>query len=407
MSIKLDQIIKLRESIFLILIAIVFLAFIVSFALSNIAVFLFIPFFFLDTKEKIKSKLQAIKKNKVALLFGLFFLAQFVGIFYSEDLGFAIIRTKIMLPLLFLPAILSVEQLEEKTYNQLLNFLKYVIPLVFIYYLLIHYYYDGRLLNTFVHFTIKEKLKVSQFYLIFILMVPVIEALKQLYKSKQKIMNSLVLLVSMGILMLLGNKTVLVFLFFLGLGFSYNLWGVNKKATILSAVGIFIVIASASQIPIIKNRVNVFLKTTDLSMKTIITKNSFTYTKNTAEHRVLIDYLASKEIINSLPFGVGTGDYQQALNKQYEKVNFKAALGVGGYNTHNQYLSEFLKTGVFGGFLFIALLMALWKSPKRSMGFYFLLFFTLGCFVESYLVRQHGVVILAFMIPFLIKNERE
>jgi len=406
MNIKLDDIIEYREKIFVALVVLVFFTFSVSYALNNISVYLFIPFFFLDTKDKIKLKLQVIKKNKTVLLYVLFFLAQLLGIFYSEDSNLAIKRTLVMLPLLFLPAILSVEQLKEKAYNKLLSFLKYAIPLVFIYYLVVHYFIDGRALNTFVHFTIKEKLKISQFYLLFILLLPIFEALRQLQKSQFVVKNGLILILTLAVLLLLGNKTSLVFLGVLCIGFVFNLWNSNKKMVVLSLVVACIAVASAIQVPVIKNKVDVFLKTTDLSMETIITKNSFTHTKNTAEHRVLIAYLAVKEIVHSLPFGVGTGDYQLALNKQYKAINFKAALKGKGYNTHNQYLSEFLKTGVLGGILFIMLILALWKIPKGKMGFYILLFFSLGCLVESYLVRQHGVVILAFMIPFLIRNEK-
>ncbi len=407
MSTKLHYIIKNREQVFVALVALVFITFIVSFALNSISVFLLILFFFLDTKEKIKLKLEAIKKNETVLLYVLFFLAQLIGVFYSENYDLAIKRTLVMLPLLFLPAILYTEQLETKTYNKLLLFLKYAIPLVFIYYLIRHCFIDGRTLNTFVHFTIKEKIKVSQFYLIFILLLPIIEALKKLKNKQSLLKNSIVLLLTLGVFLLLGNKTSLVFLSFLSFGFIYNLWRVNKTHAIISLVAVGVLTIAVVQVPIVKNRVNVFLKTTDFNMKTIITKNSFTHTKNTVEHRILIDYLAIKEIVGSFPFGVGTGDYQEVLNKQYKAVNFKAGLKGTGFNTHNQYLSEFLKTGVLGGVLFILLLLNLWRKPKKVMGFYVLLFFSLGCLVESYLVRQHGVVILAFIIPFLIKNEIE
>ncbi|MCL5127260.1 hypothetical protein M4I23_02485 [Algibacter sp. L4_22] len=138
-------------------------------------------------------------------------------------------------------------------------------------------------------------------------------------------------------------------------------------------------------------------------METIITKNSFTQTKNTAEHRVLIDYLAIKEIMATLPFGVGTGDFQEALNKQYNTVNFKVAIK-NKFNNHNQYLAEFLKTGVLGGVLFLMLVFTLWKTKKSRMGFYFVLLFSIGCLVESYLDRQHGIVIFACIIPFFLNQ---
>lgn len=406
MNTKFHQILQFRERIFFILLLLVFTTFTISFALNSISVFLFIPFFFLDTRENIKEKWCVIKTNKVVLLYVLFFIAQVIGICYSYNVSLAIKRVTVMLPLLFLPAILSVEKLEYNSFNQLFCFLKYVIPGVFIYFLIIHYFIDGRGINTFVHFTVKEKLKVSQFYLAFILMVPIFESLRQIRKNKKALIDYIILIVTLGVVILLGNKTTLVFLSILFLGFINTLWrSVKKTAFFVTLFGVTLIVA-LSQVPVIKNKVSVVLKTTDINIDTIITKNSFTHTKNTAEHRVLIDYLSVQEIVNSFPFGVGTGDYQIALNKQYKKVNFKAALK-SEYNNHNQYLSEFLKTGVIGGCLFITLLIVLWRLPKKNMGFYFLLFFSLGCLVESYLVRQHGVVIFAFIIPFLIKNEIE
>jgi hypothetical protein len=156
------------------------------------------------------------------------------------------------------------------------------------------------------------------------------------------------------------------------------------------------------QTPILKDRFNVFIKTTDLNLATIITKNKYTQTKNTFEHRLLINYLSLKEIGKSLPLGVGTGDFQSALNKQYKTINFKAALK-GKLNNHNQYLSEFLKTGFLGGILFLWLLFCLFKKIKTKQFFYpfILTFFSFACVVESYLDRQHGVVIFAVLIPFL------
>ena len=404
MSFNLSYIIKKRESIFFVLTTFVFLTFTISYALNSISLFLFIPFFFLDKKQRIKEKLFALKKNKTVILFVSFFLVQAIGITYSQDINFAIKRTLVMLPLLFLPAILFVEELDKKKFDKLLCLLKYAIPLTFLFYVIIHCFIDKRAINTFVHFTVTEKIKISQFYLAFIVMVPIVETLRQIQKQQKLVINGLILIIALGILLLLGNKTIVVFLVILSLGILYNLIKTDKKKALIATIAIVLIVLLGSQLTIIKNKMGVFFKTTDFNLETIITKNKYTHTKNTAEHRFLIDYLSIKEIKDALPFGVGTGDFQEALNKEYEKINFKAAIKEG-YNNHNQYLSEFLKTGILGGLLFITLIVFLWNTPKSTIGYYFLLFFTLGCLVESYLDRQHGVVIFAFIIPFFIKNE--
>lgn len=403
----LSNIIKHREKVLLILIALVFLSFIFSYALSNISMFIFNVFFFLDSKKRIREKWEEIKKNKIVILYVLFFLIQVIGIFYSENVSFAITRTKVMLPLLFLPAILSVEKLSKDKYNKLLIFLKHIIPLIFLFYIFIHVFIDGRSINTFVHFTVKEKIKVSQFYLLFVLMIPVLETLRQLYYGNKRILNSLILVTSFAILLILGNKTILVFLILLSVIFLIKSFEKSKKNGVIVLLAIFFLGSLVFQVPIIKNRLEVFVKTTDMDMNTIKTKNKFTITKNTFEHRILIDYVSLIEIKKAFPFGVGTGDYQDKLNKQYESIQFKAGI-TRGFNNHNQYLAEFLKTGVLGGLLFILLIISLLKQIQKEHFFYSYLitFFALGCMVESYLDRQHGIIILAFIIPFFLYEER-
>ena len=156
----------------------------------------------------------------------------------------------------------------------------------------------------------------------------------------------------------------------------------------------------------ISQKLDVLTKTTDFDIEIIKTKNKVTFTNNTLEHRILINYLALNEIANSFPLGVGIGDYQDVLNKNYQKIRFKSAMKQG-YNNHNQYVSEFLKTGLLGGCIFLILLFYLFKSSNINNEYYLilLLLFSVGCFFESYLDRQHGVFIFSFFIPLFYKYD--
>ena len=403
MNISLTYLIKYREVIFCIIIAIILCAFTVSYAVTNIALFLLIPLFFLDTKNNISLKILSIKRSKAVLVYMLFFLVQCVGYFYSQDKSFAFRRIVVMLPLLFAPAIVFSESITRKNAYKLLSFLKYAIIATFVFLFLSHIFILKRTLNTFVHFTVEEQLGISQFYLTFILLLPILITLKAIFKKQQVFLNTVLLIISIAILLLLGNKTFWFFMVLLGLVYTVLLIvrSQTKKAMLLIAIALISVFV-ASQTNIVKNRMGVFIKTTDFDLETIITKNKFTETKNTFEHRLLINYLAGKEIIKALPFGVGTGDFQTVLNTQYKAVNFKRGIK-GRLNNHNQYLSEFLKTGVLGGFLFLFLLYSLFKKANSQQFFYpiFLSFFIVACGFESYLFRQHGVVIFVFLIPFL------
>ena len=68
-------------------------------------------------------------------------------------------------------------------------------------------------LNTFVHFTIEEQLGVSQFYIAFIVFLPILISFKSILEKKQLILHTILLCISVGVLFLLGNKTTLFFLF--------------------------------------------------------------------------------------------------------------------------------------------------------------------------------------------------
>ncbi|WP_417859712.1 O-antigen ligase family protein [Winogradskyella sediminis] len=314
------------------------------------------------------------------------------------------------LPILFLPAILLTEELCLKKMDVLLNGFKYWIFTVFLFYITLHVFLDENSLETFVLFIITDRLGISQFYIVFILIIPIITTVNAIRNKKNIPLNIVLLACFVFFLFLLGNKTSVFILFTLSILFAFqrnrlfnSIW---KKVTIV-AVGIVIVI-SAYHMPGIQRRVDILVKTTDFNIETIITKNSVTLTKNTLEHRLLINYITVNEIIDNFPFGVGTGDYQDVLNSNYKAINFKQGIRQR-LNNHNQYLSEFLKTGILSGTILLFIMFYLLKcsSFKNQYYIYMVLSFAIACLFESYLDRQHGVIIFAFIIPLFLQNEIE
>lgn len=401
MSIKF---LKYREPLLVFLIVLVFLSFTLSFAINSIATFLLLAVFFFDSPEEIRKKVQRIVSDRLVMLYVVFFAVQLVGLLYSEDFKQGLRRVSVLIPILFVPAVLCAERLEVKQVQKVLDIVKIGVPITFICLLVDHLIFMDKALNTFVHFTINEKIGISQFYLAFILILPLIECLRCLIQKQKVISNLVFLAINLGVIFLLGNKTVLFFLILLALLISIKTTKRNwKQGCIIIGISVSAIVV-ASQITIIQNRVNVFLKTTDFDFATVVTKNNFTITKNTVEHRFLIDYIALNAIKNGLPLGYGTGDYLNVLYDGYNELNFKAGIHYK-YNAHNQYFSEFLKTGILGGVTFIVLIAILLKQVDFENYFtLIILFFALGCCFESYLYRQHGVVIFSFVLPFLIYN---
>src|SRR5690606_26196847 len=89
------------------------------------------------------------------------------------------------------------------------------------------------------------------------------------------------------------------------------------------------------------------------NMGQIMVKNKYAYTRNTFEHRAYIGYLVMSDWKNSFPFGFGTGDTQPYLNHLYKENTFLTGTKYG-LNAHNQYLQEYLKTGILGLTVFLS-----------------------------------------------------
>lgn len=382
----------------------------VSFAINSIGVGVLCAFFFLDSITNIKAKLQKAKQSRIITLYFLFFILQIVGMLYTDNREFGMKRIITQLPILILPLILLSEELCLKKMNVLLDGFRYWILTVFLFYIAQHVFMDKNSLETFVLFIITDRLGISQFYVVFILLIPIITTVNAIRNKKNITLNIILLAFFVFFLFLLGNKTSVFILFILSVLFAFqrntlfnSIW---KKVTII-VVGIILVI-SAYNMPGIQKRVDVLVKTTDFNIETIITKNSVTHTKNTLEHRLLINYITINEVVDNFPFGVGTGDYQDVLNNNYGAINFKQGI-CHELNNHNQYLSEFLKTGILSGTVFLLLMFSLIRQSNFNNQYYIyiVLSFAIACLFESYLDRQHGVVIFAFIIPLFLKYEIE
>jgi O-antigen ligase len=381
-----------------------FISFIASFAINNIIVWSMPLFYMADTRQNRISKLKKAFQNPAVHLFLIFFFCQLAGLFYTSDIPQGWDRILSMFPLAFLPIVLISEPLSSNDQNWILRLLKFVIPTIFIGLLLFHMLAEGRTPDTFVYFSLVEGLGISQFYLAFILVIPLLGAFDGLQKKQFLIGNALIFLISLGLLVLLKNLTSLLFILILWIFLMIRFFAKTQhlKAALVILLGVLI-FSFSIQLPLIQTRLQFLVKTTDFDIETIITKNQYTYTKNTLEHRFLIDYVALKTVQKTLPFGLGTGDVQEYLNEGYTAIGFKSGQKFH-YNAHNQYLEELLKTGLIGLMSFVILLVYLCTKINLSDPYYpfILLFFITGCFFESYLNRQHGVFIFGFIIPYFL-----
>lgn len=400
-----------REHIYVALLLLVLMSFMVSYALNSISTVLLGVFFFIDRTKNIRTKLRVFKESRIVVFYVLFFIGQCIGLIYTENIAYGIQKATLFLPLIFLPAVLLSERLNLKYFGYALEILKYWTAIVFLYLLITHLYVDERPLSNFVNHTINARLGISQFYLVYLILVPVLYCFFQIEKSHRVIVNGFFLVLFIFFIVLMANRFSFIMLIGVLLlkgknimsSMSSTMWKWSFLPLFVS-LAILLVVYS----PGLRKKVDVFVKTTDFDIETVITKNKVTYTKNTFEHRFLINYLSLSIIKDNLLFGVGTGDYQDMLEKSYDEIHFKSGMGLK-LNNHNQYLTEFLKTGILGGLCFIYLLFLLAREASLSNKYfvYFVGFFIVGSLLESYLSRQHGIVVFSFFLPLFLKFEME
>lgn len=108
-------------------------------------------------------------------------------------------------------------------------------------------------------------------------------------------------------------------------------------------------------------------------------------------------------------FGIGSGDIQQAFEKQYELDNSPLELG-NRNRSHNQFLTYFITFGVVGFTLFSWIILKAWKyfgSQNNILGIIFLIISILSFLVEDTLETQMGVTFFAYFFGFFISSSKK
>jgi len=121
--------------------------------------------------------------------------------------------------------------------------------------------------------------------------------------------------------------------------------------------------------------------------------------------RILIWKSASNLVIQHPLIGVGTGDVNNELVKEYENRSY-SGIKEKRLNAHNQYLQTALSTGIPSALLLLLFLifpMLAFSSPKYRILHYFIVIFCVNGLVESTLENQAGVVFFMFFYFLLLR----
>lgn len=129
------------------------------------------------------------------------------------------------------------------------------------------------------------------------------------------------------------------------------------------------------------------------------------------EDRITIWNTVNNILKQNIVFGVGTGDIQDELNKEYVKTG-NTRLAEDNFNAHNQYIEVILENGLIGLVLFLLLFGVMFyiSISERNIIYMMFLFIVLFSFLfETMLNRLAGVSffsLFSFLLIHINMNEQ-
>jgi len=221
-------------------------------------------------------------------------------------------------------------------------------------------------------------------YFSIIIAIALIFSVYLLFESKKKIYLLPIILFLTLIIMLAGKATILA-LFIIVLSILFIL---GKKRILIPIIISILVIGFL--IPSIKTRTSELFQKQTYSQLDTLNSSSIRYYLNKSSFELLQD--------NWL-IGIGIGDVKTEVMRVFQsKFNGKEDL-----NSHNQYFSIWLATGVFGFIFFLYMLVFNFRLALNSSDLVFLsllILFTINFLTENLIERQTGVILFSFLINF-------
>lgn len=213
---------------------------------------------------------------------------------------------------------------------------------------------------------------------------------------KRNLFQMISLGVFLTILFLLSSKMTILALILLILVSTFLSQAITIKKKIIYTLVIASLSVSFLKIPTIEQRTKeLFKKETYLEYKR----------HNSTSIRLSILRCGLNISGNNLFFGVGMGDVENELIDCYETISYD--LVQRKYNSHNQYLSILIGTGLFGLLVFLVFLvynlMLSYKFNKKAT-FLIIVFYTINMLSENLLERQNGIILFFFFICYFTQS---
>jgi O-antigen ligase len=356
-------------------------------------------------------------KNKVKPLFTLrtialqsVFFVTVISTLYTINPSHAFIEWELDLPILLFPLILCINPLNLKKYKPHLFFafaLCCTATILYLYadaFITIRYYkmpLSSIISPAFTNHNFSEPIDMHATFFSMQIAIALVYLLYVLISEKLTLANKIIytfccFVLTAGIIQL-SSKSVFVALFLvLNIAFPYFMVsGLRRRVYLLISASFFcLIVLCIFNSRTLRDRFLLELKE-DLSPS---------IAGQTTEPRLERWKIAAKLIGQSPVIGHGAGSEIQLLQEQYFAKQFYSSF-IHRLNSHNQYMSFLLKSGIWGLAIYLATLVYGFKKAvrKRDMIFFsFMVIITIVSLSENILDVDKGVIFYSFFFSFFV-----
>lgn len=339
--------------------------------------------------------------NRITLLFVLLYLLYLTGVFFTNHLKEALNGLEYKLSLLVLPPLLMIRTKETFSYrNVFIGLILGCVAGAFVgLYKGVFCYLETATINCMFSSSVSTIIHPTYFSVYTTL---AIIALWIGYYSNYRFFTlpavwilTCFLVVYTILMMSLTGMLFLGLLMIVSMGLSiYSKWKKNGVAVFVFCIPVLIFLCY-KVIPPVKHEIDDviyygerYLENSDHYFESLY------YPYSGTESR-LIMWRISVQQLKETPFGLGTGNVDDALQHKMKENGLHEEFVIKNLNSHNQYLQTGLEVGIFG-IVILLLLIGLTTikaiREKNVLLLALVISFTFNCLFESMLQRQSGVV---------------
>lgn len=358
-----------------------------------------------------KNKFQNIFRDKISLIFILFYVLYVAGLIYTTDMGrgwfdLEVKLSLLVFPLLFLSGSKNIS--ETKRSDVLKSFVAGSLAItvfLFVRALYLSFQTNEFARLTYSYLSFHTSPSYLAMYLNFSVMVVFFSFFDKVKSKFILFLQFLLIVFFAGFIVLLSSKSGILTLA-LSLVFMFIYLLVRKKYLVVSILALVSLVAFFLVVKYAKYTTKRMITAVNIFMNY---KSVQSDAEESTSERILV-WKASSQIIKNNPLlGVGTGDVKEELLREYKDDNILYAIE-NSLNSHNQYLQTGVAIGSVG---LLVLLLTLFIPMVGAIGqrnwiyLIFLLLIGINLLFESMLERQAGVVFYAFINALLYSRMKK